>query len=51
MSGSYYNPPGGFMSTVEQMLDAYPADLGGVDKARLAACIDACVDCAQTCTA
>ena len=39
------------MSTTQQMLDAYPADLGGVDKARLVACIDACVDCAQVCTA
>ena len=39
------------MSTIQQMLDAYPADLGGIDKARLAACIDACVDCAQVCTA
>ena len=39
------------MSTTQQMLDAYPADLGGIDKARLAACIDACVSCAQMCTA
>ena len=39
------------MSTTQQMLDAYPADLGGVDRARLAACIEACVDCAQACTA
>jgi hypothetical protein len=39
------------MSTTQQMLDAYPADLGGIDKARLADCIEACVNCAQTCTA
>jgi hypothetical protein len=33
------------------MLDAYPADLGQIDKDALAACIDACFACAQTCTA
>jgi hypothetical protein len=39
------------MSHASAMLDTYPADLGGVDKSALAACIDACFDCAQTCTA
>jgi hypothetical protein len=34
-----------------QMLDTYPADLGRVDRQALAACIDACFDCAQACTA
>jgi hypothetical protein len=39
------------MSTIQQMLDAYPADLGDIDKARLVTCINACGDCAQICTA
>ncbi len=39
------------MTQTEAMLDAYPADLGGIDKQALAACIDACLVCAQTCTA
>ena len=39
------------MSTTEQMLETYPAGLGGIDKSRLAEGIDACVDCAQVCTA
>ncbi|GAA4918448.1 uncharacterized protein DUF326 [Stackebrandtia albiflava] len=39
------------MSTVTDMLTTYPADLGGVDRAKLAACIEACRDCAQACTA
>ena len=39
------------MTHVTQMLDTYPADLGGVDRATLARCIEACFDCAQTCTA
>ena len=38
------------MSTTQQMLDAYPGDLG-IDQTLLAACIDACLDCAQACTA
>jgi hypothetical protein len=33
------------------MLDTYPKDLGGVDKEKLAECIQACFECAQTCTA
>jgi hypothetical protein len=33
------------------MLDAYPQDLGQLDKAVLAECIEACFDCSQTCTA
>lgn len=30
---------------------AYPADLGGVDRDKLARCIEECVACAQACTA
>lgn len=33
------------------MLEAYPADLGRVNKKKLTACIEACYSCAQTCTA
>src|SRR4051812_29399701 len=33
------------------MLRTYPADLGDVDRAALARCIEECFDCAQTCTA
>jgi hypothetical protein len=39
------------MTVTAQMLDAYHADLGGIDRERLRACIDACVECAQACTA
>lgn len=39
------------MTNATTMLDTYPGDLGAVDKKLLAACIDACFDCAQTCTA
>jgi Domain of Unknown Function (DUF326) len=39
------------MTVASQMLEAYPADLGGIDKDRLSACIAACVECAQACTA
>lgn len=39
------------MSQTTAILDAYPADLGGIDREALAACIDACVMCAQACTA
>ena len=39
------------MTMAAQMLDAYPADLGGVDKAKLAAAIDAAYTCSQVCTA
>jgi hypothetical protein len=39
------------MSQVEAMLDAYPKDLGNVDRGKLAECIQACFECAQTCTA
>ncbi|WP_336711342.1 four-helix bundle copper-binding protein [Arthrobacter sp. USHLN218] len=39
------------MSHVQSMLDAYPKDLGGIDKGKLAACVAACFECAQTCTA
>jgi hypothetical protein len=33
------------------MLATYPKDLGGVDRDKLAACIEACFECAQVCTA
>ena len=39
------------MTPAAEMLDAYPADLGGVDRRALAECIDACFECAQACTA
>jgi len=39
------------MSTTTDMLRTYPKDLGNIDQAALAACIDACFECAQTCTA
>jgi len=35
---------------VGAMLEPYPADLGQVDRKALVACIEACFDCAQTCT-
>lgn len=39
------------MNSVTQMLDSYPADLGGVDRKVLATCIERCFECAQACTA
>ncbi|MFI7679440.1 four-helix bundle copper-binding protein [Actinophytocola sp. NPDC049390] len=39
------------MSQTAQMLETYPADLGGVDREALARCIDECFTCAQACTA
>ena len=39
------------MTVASQMLDTYPADLGGIDRQKLAACIEACFECAQSCTA
>ena len=39
------------MTRAAAMLDTNPADLRRVDKRVLAACIEACFDCAQTCTA
>ena len=39
------------MAHVEAMLDAYPKDLGDVDRVKLADCIEACFVCTQTCTA
>ncbi|GAA1903638.1 four-helix bundle copper-binding protein [Streptomyces sodiiphilus] len=38
-------------TAVEEMLDAYPADLGHVDREVLARCIKECLACAQACTA
>jgi hypothetical protein len=34
-----------------QMLETYPASLGGVDRGALARCIEECFNCAQACTA
>src|SRR5258706_4854831 len=39
------------MTHATAMLDSYPADLGDVDRAALARCIDECFDCAETSTA
>ena len=39
------------MTVSSPMIDTYPKDLGGVDKQELAACIEACDECAQVCTA
>ncbi|MCF6427684.1 four-helix bundle copper-binding protein [Amycolatopsis tucumanensis] len=39
------------MTRSAEMLGAYPADLGGVDREALARCIDACFSCAQACSA
>jgi hypothetical protein len=39
------------MTRTADMLQTYPADLGGVDRQKLAECIDACFECTQTCTA
>lgn len=39
------------MSQATAMLATYPADLGRVDREKLAACIEACFSCAQACTA
>ncbi len=36
---------------VGAMLDTCPKDLGGIDEQALAACIEACFECAQTCAA
>lgn len=33
------------------MLDAYPKDLGDINRKKLTNCIAACFECAQTCTA
>lgn len=38
-------------SAVNDMLDAYPADLGSVDRDKPARCIEECMACAQACTA
>jgi hypothetical protein len=39
------------MTAVADMLRTYPKDLGGVDQQKLSDSIEACLDCAQTCTA
>lgn len=39
------------MTHITSMLDAYPKDLGHIDRDKLAACIAACFECSQTCTA
>ncbi|GAB2744847.1 four-helix bundle copper-binding protein [Streptomyces bullii] len=38
-------------TSVKEMLDAYPADPGGVDREAMAKCIEECIACAQACTA
>ncbi|MFC8884886.1 four-helix bundle copper-binding protein, partial [Streptomyces cinereoruber] len=38
-------------ATVQDMLDTFPANLGGVDREKLVHCIEACLACAQACTA
>ena len=39
------------MTVAAQMLQTYPKDLGGIDREKLTACIEACVECAQACAA
>lgn len=39
------------MTVIAQLLDAYPRDLGRVDRAVLERCIAACFECEQACTA
>jgi len=39
------------MAVAQEMLETYPQDLGGIDRAKLVACIEACAECAQACTA
>jgi len=39
------------MSVVDQMLETYPKELGGVDRSKLQECIEACFECGQACTA
>lgn len=38
------------MTTTSAMIESTPADIG-FDREKLAACIDACFECAQTCMA
>ncbi|MEU0083485.1 four-helix bundle copper-binding protein [Streptomyces sp. NPDC006274] len=38
-------------TSVKDMLNTYPADLGDVDREALSRCIEECVACAQACTA
>lgn len=38
-------------SQANSMLETYPKDLGGVDRQKVAECIEACFECAQACTA
>lgn len=39
------------VSSAGRMLETYPRDLGRIDRAKLVACIDACIECDQACTA
>ncbi len=39
------------MTVVSEMLETYPADLGGIDRVALTRCIEECIACAQACTA
>lgn len=36
---------------VSSMLETYPKELGNIDRQKLAECIEACFECARTCTA
>ena len=39
------------MTVAAEMFDTYPKDLGGVDRQKLTACIEACFECVWGCTA
>src|SRR3954452_5518929 len=39
------------MTVAQEMLKTSPKDLGGIDRDALTACIEACFECAQACTA
>ena len=39
------------MTRAREMIEAYPADLGNIDREALVMCIDACLACSQVCTA
>ncbi|MFF5343458.1 four-helix bundle copper-binding protein [Streptomyces althioticus] len=38
-------------TSVREMLETYPGDLGSVDREAMARCIQECIACAQACTA
>lgn len=39
------------MTVAREMLQAYPKDLGDIDREKTVACIEACFECAQACSA